>query len=171
MLKIARTFQPQPPEHDQAPFCQTHRWPAHLRWANRLVPAVALLLLVVGLPGIRAGGTAAEFAFAALSLVLVVLAAAGLISVLLLHLLAAREVHFTRDCLLIRQTGRRELILPYSTYQEEWVADPGDGSGAVRILVFGRNRGCWILGPPVWLRTALGEIARIQQEEGWYDPA
>jgi hypothetical protein len=89
-----------------------------------------------------------------------------LTGVAVVHAIAAREVRFTRDSIIVRQTGRRALELDYADYQQRWVADLGNPA-AVRLVVFEPNRGCTVLLPELWLVEALQEVGRVQEQEGW----
>ncbi len=147
---------------------QVYHWPRHLVRLNRVSFIACLALFLCGAtvlfwPTVRTHEALVS------GVLLEVFGSMGLISLGLLHITVAREVRFTRDAMIVRQAFHRDLILPYSTYDLEWMADSTAGGNA-RVIVFEPHRGCTVLRPPVWFATALAEIARIQEEEGWYEP-
>lgn len=149
---------------------QVYRWPSPLTKMNVILPILTALIAFAAVYGIRSGMVIGDDTRVALGIAGAVGAAAVLTVLCLIHFVAAREVRFTRDSLVIKQTGRRRMVLPYCAYKREWVMDDSGGEGSLRILMFERNRGCIVLMAPQWLRVALHEVARIQEEEGWYTP-
>lgn len=145
---------------------QVHQWPANVA---RIHHIATIAVVVCVFAGVFLLMRAADVASLACALVFEAIAGAGIVGIAALHLCTAREVRFTREALLVHQTGRDPLVLPFAAYQREWVADTS-GSASIRLIVFGRNRGCTILGAPDWMRDAFDEVARIQMEEGWYEP-
>jgi len=147
---------------------QTYRWPERVVRLHRLVLVSSILFLGAGLGMQYAAANGADTVQATAFLALVA-AGMGLSGVAIVHCACATEVRFTRDSLVVRQPFRRDLALPYSTYEIDWMSDL-TAAGHARLIVFDPHRACTVLAPPDWFRTALGEIARIQDEEGWYEP-
>jgi hypothetical protein len=94
---------------------------------------------------------------------------AALVAYALIHACVAREVRFTHDELIVRQTGREDMVLAYASYGEHWIVDASRPK-TIRVIVTANHRGCTILSPPDWMRLAFEEVERIQEEEGWYEP-
>lgn len=144
--------------------------PRRIRRLNFWVPVFGAIAFLSGFHLMREGFRTGNVPLFSLGLMSTASGLAAVVTLSLAHFIVSREVRFTLDRMIVRQTGRADLILPYSAYQREWVADLSN-ERLVRIITFGRNRGCTIVMPPDWLLDALREIARIQQEEGWYEPA
>ncbi len=94
---------------------------------------------------------------------------ASLAAYALIHACIAREARFTHEELIVRQTGREDMVLAYASYGEHWIVDASRPK-TIRVIVTANHRGCTILSPPEWMRLAFEEIERIQREEGWYEP-
>ncbi|MBI5154673.1 hypothetical protein HZA57_05495 [Candidatus Poribacteria bacterium] len=133
------------------------------------MPLLAAGTMAVGAWLISVAEGAADLPAVTVGLLLAVLSSVFMTLTALIHLCVAREVLFTRESIIVRQTGRRDVELPFIAYQHQWVADCSSPWG-VRLMLFGRNRGCFVWSAPGWFREALREIARIQAEEGWYPP-
>ncbi|MCB2155284.1 hypothetical protein KQI84_10375 [bacterium] len=148
---------------------QVYRWPALIDRLTWIVPLVSIGVMVGGLALIRDSLSQSNLAELTTGLLMIVAAGGSLVLLLISHLTLAREIRFTRDRLVIHQTGREPVVLAYSNYQRSWVVDLSH-QDSVRFIVFHGNRGCTVLSPPDWFLTGLMEIVRIQHEEGWYDP-
>jgi hypothetical protein len=148
---------------------QVYHWPAVVARLGWALPAVSLVLFAAGLYFVATSVGLSDIGRMTGGLLTLLVGAVGLGSLVSIHLCLAREVLFTRDAMIVRQTGRRPLRLPYCGYQHDWVADTST-RGSIRLIVFRQNRGCTVLAPPAWFEDAVAEIARIQQEEGWYAP-
>ncbi|MBX3729824.1 MAG: hypothetical protein KF858_11615 [Candidatus Sumerlaeia bacterium] len=145
---------------------QVYVWPSRLRRMAWSAPWVGLALVALGVWMVRAGMERGGFEEVTAGLLELTLGLSLLVGVVMLHAVAAREVRFTRDSIIVRQTGRGALVLDYADYQQRWVADM-QNPAAVRLVVFEPNRGCTILLPELWLVEALREVGRIQEQEGW----
>lgn len=168
-IGLLREWTPGPAESRSAiDSTQVFTWPPRRGWARRF-PIAGAAILACGITVAARGATKSAVEELAIGMFVGTIGGMVLASMGIAHLIAAREVRFTRDRLFIRQLGRPLLELPYCDYQHHWVADLSNPS-MVRLLVFGRNRGCTILHPPEWVCVALHEIGRIQREEGWYLP-
>lgn len=149
---------------------QVYRWP----W---MIPAGAIAAIIAGAIGLVASvylilssETIVDAGRMSVGFVAAVFAGVGLLCGTVALFVAAREVRFTIDHVEVHRLGRRTLRLAYSRYERDWVADCHH-TNVVRLLVMRGNTACTLYLPPEWLREALDEIARIQAEEGWYDPA
>ncbi len=147
---------------------QVHSLPEHLRQRNLLLIVFGAVTLFGGLIVLASGFE--QFAMVTLGLFMATVGASVWTGIVIWHFCVAQEVRFTRESMVIHQTARPDLVLPFDGYQREWVVDCS-GARTVRIIIFGRNRGCTVIQPPEWFYQGLEEIARIQAEEGWYAPA
>lgn len=146
-----------------------YRRPARLVRAHAGGLALSLGLLAAGAGMQMAAMERGDATLQAVAFLTVVVAGMGLAVAAVLHFIAAREVRFTRESLVVRQPFHRDATLPYSTYEVDWMVDVTP-AGNARVIVFEPHRACTVLMPPEWFRTALAEVARIQEEEGWYEP-
>ncbi len=148
---------------------QICRWPPRLARLDRTALLVSLALVVSGV-GVLAWWPAPRTQETLVGGVLLeVLGSMGLVASGLLRMTVASEVRFTRDAIVVRRPPQRDLVLPYAAYDIEWMAHMTD-AGNARLIAFEPHQGCTVLRPPDWFATAISEIARIQEEEGWYEP-
>ena len=148
---------------------QVFGWPVALERSHALIGVLACLIILLGIHLIATSVQVSDIYRMTAGLVIGTGGSVILVILGVLHGTTAREIRFTRESLIIRQTGHKELILPFCEYQHEWVADLSN-ERLVRLIVFGRNRGCSLLLPEQWVLDGLREISRIQAEEGWYEP-
>ncbi|MEQ8821082.1 MAG: hypothetical protein RLY93_12640 [Sumerlaeia bacterium] len=166
----------QPPVADRLADAMANRiqiwnWPAHYNRWTCVVPPLALLGLAVGFEAVREGSASTELEWVVGGLLLILISCVALAILAISHFVLARRIRLTHECLHITQSLRDPLCLSYDRYGQSWIADGFEGAGPIRIIVFEHHRGCTVPNPPEWLRLALAEIARIQDEEGWYPPA
>lgn len=167
LLPLGRSIAPPPPSPIGE---QVYRWPATLPWVCGATVAAGVVGLAASLYLVFTSATIDDAGRMSVGFVSAVFSGLALVGGIIVLFVAAREARFTFDHLEVRRFGRRPLRLAYSRYDRDWVADCGHVH-VVRLIVLRGNTACSLYLPPDWLRDALDEVARIQAEEGWYDPA
>lgn len=158
------------PANADAVGAQVYRWPSIVPVASGTAMTIGLLGLAVSLWLVLTSETINDAGRLSVGFVAAVFSGLAIIAGVIVLYVAACEVRFTIDQLEVRRLGRRTLRLAYSGYERDWIVDAGH-EHVVRLIVMRGNTACSIYLPPDWLRGAFDEVARIQAEEGWYEPA